>query len=144
MNILTKILLGTLLVAVIFTAGRYSKATKVETKEVVKIVTQKEEAKTRVVYRDKVTKPDGTIIEKEVEREETNTKEVSQLDRESERVSTNDVGLVLSAVVTFKATDPNGDREYSIIASKRLLGGLNMTGLVSNQKRIGVGFGWSF
>lgn len=144
MNLTTKILFGTLSVAIVFTAGRYSKPTKVETKEVVKIVTQKEETKTRVVYRDKVTKPDGTIIEKEVEREDTQSKELAVTNKEFESVTMNDVGLVISTVVTFKATDPNGDREYSIIASKRLLGGLNMTGLVSNQKRVGIGFGWSF
>ena len=54
-----KILLLFVAIAVTFTAGRYSKPTKIETKEVVKTVTVKEEAKTRVVYRDRVIKPDG-------------------------------------------------------------------------------------
>lgn len=147
MNNSTKLLLGTLILAITFTAGKYSNPAKVQTKEVVKIVTQKEEAKTRIVYRDKVTKPDGTIIEKEVEREDTQSKEVATLDKDTESTVTNDAGLVVSAVVSFRADKPNGDREYSLIASKRLLGSLNATGLVGidqGQIKIGIGTGWSF
>lgn len=139
-----KTLLSILTIAIAFTAGVYSRPAKIETKIVEVIKTVKEEAKTRVIYRDKVTKPDGTITEKEVEREDTQSKELAVTNKESESVTTNDVGLVISTVVTFKATDPNGDREYSVVASKRLIGALNMTGLVSNQKRVGIGFGWSF
>jgi len=66
-----KVLLSILVLAVTFTAGVFSRPAKVKTNTVVETKIVKEEAKTRIVYRDKITKPDGTIIEKEVEREDT-------------------------------------------------------------------------
>lgn len=59
-----KILISLAVLGVVFTAGRYSKPTKVETKIETKTVTVKEEAKTRIVYRDRIIQKDGTIIEK--------------------------------------------------------------------------------
>lgn len=42
---------------------------------ITRTVVQREEAKTRVVYRDRVMSPDGTVREREVEREDTKVAE---------------------------------------------------------------------
>lgn len=144
MNKYTKIGLGILAIAVIFTAGRYSKPTKVETKIETKTVTVKEEAKTRIVYRDRVISPDGTITEKEVEREDTNTKESSTVASKSESKVENDSGLVLSALAIAPIKDIGGEREYALVASKRVIGALNVSASISTDKKLGIGLGWSF
>lgn len=142
-----KLLLLFVAIAVTFTAGRYSKPTKVETKEVVKTVTIREEAKTRVVYRDKVTKPDGTIIEKEVEKEDTKSTETAKSESNKESVVKNDIGLVLGILGTIDISDLN-NREYSVIASKRVIGALNVVGGVGvsdkGKVKVSGGLGWSF
>lgn len=140
--------LSILTIAVAFTAGVYSRPAKIETKIVEVIKTVKEEAKTRVVYRDKVTKPDGTIIEKESEREDTNSKELSQSDKRKDNIVTNDKGLVLSVLGTVNLSDIKSSREYSIMVTKRVIGALNIAGgaTVSEDGDIKVsgGLGWSF
>lgn len=144
MNKPTKVLLAVLTIAVIFTAGRFSKPTKVETKVVTKVETVKVEGKTRIVYRDKITKPDGTVIEKEVEREDTNSKEESKSVASSENTTTNDVGLTLSALAVVDVKDISGEREYALVASKRLIGALNVTIMATSDSKVGAGLGWSF
>lgn len=144
MNKYTKIGLGVLLLAVVFTAGRFSKPTKVQTKIETKTITVKEEAKTRIVYRDRVISPDGTITEKEIEREDTNIREESSSVAKSENTVTNDSGLTLSALAIAPIKDLSGDREYAVVASKRVLGALNVVASISTDKRVGIGLGWSF
>ena len=144
MNNSTKVLLSVLVIAVIFTAGRLSKPTKVETKVVTKVETVKVEGKTRIVYRDRVISPDGTITEKEVEREDTNSKEESSSVASSENSTTNDVGLTLSALAVVDVKDIRGDREYALVASKRLIGALNVSIMATSDRKIGAGLGWSF
>lgn len=147
MNKYTKIGLGVLLVAIIFTAGRFSKPTKVETKTVTKTETVKVEGKTRVVYRDRVISPDGTITEHEQEREDTNTREESKSSASTENTVTNDVGLTLAALAVKSVKDVGGETGVQIVASKRILGGLNLaTSFTSfkDEKLAAVGLGWSF
>lgn len=144
MNKTTKIALSVLAIAVIFAAGRFSKPTKIETKVVTKTETVKVEGKTRVVYRDRVISPDGTITEKEVEREDTNTREESSSVASSEKTVTNDVGLTISALTYFPVSKPNSEPEYAVVASKRLLGALNGTVMATSDKKLGIGIGWSF
>ena len=144
MNNSTKVLLSVLVIAVIFTAGRLSKPTKVETKVVTKVETVKVEGKTRIVYRDRVISPDGTITEKEVEREETNTREESSSVASSEKTVQNDVGLTLSALAVVDVKDISGEREYALVASKGLIGALNVSIMATSDRKIGAGLGWSF
>lgn len=144
MNNSTKVLLSVLVIAVIFTAGRFSKPTKVETKVVTKVETVKVEGKTRIVYRDRVISPDGTITEKEVEREETSTREESSSVASSEKTIQNDVGLTLSALAVVDVKDISGEREYAIVASKRIIGALNVSVMATSDRKIGAGLGWSF
>lgn len=139
-----KVLISITVLAIVFTAGRFSKPTKVETKIETKTVTVKEEAKTRIVYRDRVISPDGTITEKEVEREDTNTREESSSVAKSEKTVQNDVGLVLSALTYVDAKNIGDEREYAVVASKRVIGALNVTAMATSDKKIGVGLGWSF
>ena len=144
MNKATKIGLGVLILAVSFTAGRFSKPSKVQEKIVTKIEVVKEEAKTRIVYRDRVTSPDGTITEKEVETEETNTRTESSTASSSDKIVRNDVGLTLSALAIAPIKDIGGEREYALVASKRVLGGLNVAASITTDKKLGLGLGWSF
>lgn len=148
MKVQYKILLSILILAISFTTGYFASPTKVVERVKVEYKTVKEEAKTRVVYRDKITKPDGTIIEKEVEREDTLVKEKVDYKGESEKVATKDLGLVLGVTTTVPLSDIKGSRQYSVIASKRLIGALNGivgVGVGSNNQLTGtVGLGWSF
>lgn len=144
MNNTKKALISIAVLAIVFTAGRFSKPTKVETKVVTKTETVKVEGKTRIVYRDRVISPDGTIREKEVEREDTNTREESSSVASSEKTITNDVGLTLSALAVVGVKDISGEREYAIVASKRLIGALNISVMATSDRKIGAGLGWSF
>jgi len=144
MNKATKIGLAVLVLAVAFTAGRFSKPSKVEEKIVTKIEVVKEEAKTRIIYRDRVTSPDGTITEKEVETEETNTRTESNTASSSDKIVRNDVGLTLAALAIAPIKDIGGDREYALVASKRVLGGLKVAASITTDKKLGLGLGWSF
>ena len=109
-----------------------------------KTETLKVEGKTRVVYRDRSTLPDGTITEKEVEREETNTREESKTLATSEKSVIKDTGLVLSMIGLVDVTDITAKKEYGITASKRVFGALNVTGIATTEKKLGLGLGWSF
>ena len=144
MNLTTKIILASIALALSFGLGYFATPTKIETKEVVKTVVQKEEAKTKIVYRDRVTKPDGTIIEKEVEKEESKSKEKSESEKIAETETTKDTGFTLSALVVVPINNIQSDKEYAITASKRVLGALNVTGMVTTERKIGIGLGWSF
>jgi len=147
MNNLTKVLIGTLLLAISFTAGYYATPTKVE--EVVKVEYKeaKVETKTKVVYRDRITHPDGTVVEKEVEREDSVAKTDINYAAESSKVSTKAVGLVLSGLVVKSIKDIGGDSGAQIVVSKRLIGALGVTGSFTsykNEKLAAVGLNWSF
>lgn len=139
-----KIILSVIALALSFGLGYFATPTKIETKEVVKVQIQKEEAKTKIVYRDKVTKPDGTIIEKEVEKEQSSSKEKSDSESIAERIETRDTGLTISALMVVPIEDIKSNREYSIVVSKRVFGALNVSGSVSTEKSVGIGLGWSF
>jgi hypothetical protein len=144
MTTIHKIILAAVALAISFGIGYYATPTKIKTETVVKTETVKVEGKTRVVYRDKITKPDGTIIEKEVEKEDTITREESKSVAESKSESLKDAGAVISVLAIVDSRDIAGQREYGINVSKRVLGAVNITGLVTTDQRIGLGVGWSF
>jgi len=144
MNRTTKVLIVLALLAVSFGVGYFATPTKVKTevKEVVKIV--KEEQKTKIVYREKIVYPDGTTVEKEQEREDTNTRESSESTKTASSETTKDTGLTLSALAIVDVADIKGQREYGVHVSKRVLGALSVNVLATTDKKIGVGIGWSF
>jgi hypothetical protein len=65
MTTLNKIILLIISLAISFSIGYFATPTKIETKTIVKTETVKVEGKTRIVYRNKITKPDGTVTENE-------------------------------------------------------------------------------
>ena len=135
---------GALALALSFGLGYYATPTKVRIKTVVETKIAQQEAKTRIVYREKITLPDGTITEKENEREDTKTEtEVSSV-ATSEKSTTKDVGLTVSALVFAPIRNVKEDQEYALVASKRVLGALNVSVMVTTDKKIGAGLGWSF
>jgi hypothetical protein len=144
MTLLHKIILAAVALAISFGIGYYATPTKIKTEIVVKTETVKVEGKTRVVYRNKITKPDGTITESEVEKEDTKSVEESKSLAESKTVTTKDAGAVISVLAIVDSRDIAGQREYGINVSKRVLGAVNVTGLVTNKLKLGVGLGWSF
>lgn len=148
MKIQYKILLSIIVLAVTYSVGYYTGPMRIKTKEIVKTVVKKEEAKTKIVYRDRIIYKDGTIVEKEVEREDTKTTENTEQTKLSQKNEVKDAGLVLSLLGTVNLADIETSREYSVIASKRVLGALNVTGGVGvNEKgniKVSLGGGWSF
>ena len=139
------VIIGALvLISLSFGAGYFATPSKVkiETKEVIKVV--KEEQKTRIVYREKIVYPDGTTVEKEQEREDTNTREASESTKTASSETTKDTGLTLSALAIVDVADIKGEREYGVHVSKRVLGALSVNALATTDKKIGVGIGWSF
>jgi hypothetical protein len=144
MTTLNKIILLIISLAISFSIGYFATPTKIETKTIVKTETVKVEGKTRIVYRNKITKPDGTVTENEVEKEDTNTREETKSLAESKTIVSNDTGATLSILAIVDSNNIARLREYGLSVSKRVLGSLTVTGLVTTDKKIGAGLGWSF
>lgn len=132
------------LLAVSFYAGHYTKPTKVkdEVKQVVK--TGKEEQKTKIVYREKIVYKDGTIVEKETEREDTNTKEQTESIKVVTNETTKDVGLTLSALAVAPVSDITNDREYGVHVTKRVFSNIAVGVMATTDKKVGVSVGLTF
>lgn len=144
MKLQYKILIGAVALAVSFGIGFYAKPAKVIEKVKIEYKDSKVEIKTKIVYRDKITKPDGTVIEKEVEKEDTNTKEKSEGYTDTEKVTINDSGLVLGVLGILDIGSTQDGVKYGVSVSKRVLGAVTVHGLVTNKLELGVGVGWSF
>lgn len=148
MTTLNKILISISLLALSFGIGYFATPTKIKTNTIVKTETVKVEGKTKIVYREKITQPDGTITERESEREDTRSTEESKSLSQAETDVTKDSGLTLSVLGYIDTKDLTGSMDYGIVGSKRVLGALNATGSIVLEKdsnvKIGVGLGWSF
>lgn len=143
----TKIIGVLILIGLAFGVGYYATPSKVEIqiKEVVKTVTVKQKGKTKIVYRTRVTSPDGTITETENERTDTTISENTNTETKKEQstVTTKDVGLTLSmlAISDIKNLDK---REYGLHATKRVFSNVVVGAMVTTDKKIGVSVGLSF
>lgn len=148
MNTKTKVFIGLAIVGISFTAGIFAKPSKVitQTKEVVKTVTVKEEAKTKVVYKYRIIHPDGTIEETETSKEDTHTVVVDKKDvtKESKNEVIRDSGLTLSALAIVDVSSISGHRDYGLHVTKRVLGNVNVGILATTDKKIGLSIGLSF
>jgi len=144
MNKRNVIIGGLVLLALSFGAGYYATPTKVKTevKEVVKTV--KEEQKTKIVYREKIVYKDGTTVETETEREDTNTREASESTKIANSETTKDVGLTLSALAIVDVKDIGGDREYGVHVTKRVFSNVAIGAMATTDKKIGVSVGLTF
>lgn len=142
-----KVLLGLAIVAISFGVGFFAKPAKVQTevKEVVKIVTVKEEAKTKIVYKDRIVYPDGTVKETERSEENTNTREGSttEASKTAKTETTRDVGLTIQALAIVNIKDIGGEREYGLYAKKRVFGSISVGALVTTGQ-VGIGVGMDF
>lgn len=144
MKLQYKILAAIIALAVSFGIGYYATPTKIQEKVKIEYKDSKVEVKTKIVYRDKITKPDGTVIEKEVEKEDTNTEEKSEGSQQSEKIATKDTGLVLGLLGIVDVAKPTDGVKYGVSVSKRVLGAVTVHGLVTDKREIGAGIGWSF
>jgi hypothetical protein len=147
MQLKTKIILIILTISIAYTAGYFTGPTKVEEKIKIEYKEAKKEIKTKIIYRDKITKPDGTVIEKEVEKEDTKTQTDTNFESNQTTVTTKDKGLVLSILSTVNISDLK-EKEYHVIGSKRVIGAINITGGLGvtekGEIKISFGSGWSF
>lgn len=139
-----------------FGAGYYATPSKIKVdvqykdKEVIKTVTVKEAATTRVVYKDRIVYPDGTIKETEKDIESSNTKEsdvtetTKETQKNTESVTTKDTGLTLSGLAIVNTNDLTSHREYGLHVTKRVFSNITVGGLVTSDKKVGVSLGLSF
>ena len=135
---------GLVLLALVFEAGRFTKPAeiKIETKEVVKTV--KEEAKSKVVYKERIVYKDGTVVEKETDSEHSNTKENSESTKQASSETKRDVGLTLSALAIVDSSDIKGHQDYGIHVTKRVFSNVVVGAMATTDKKIGVSLGLTF
>ncbi len=150
-----------------FSAGRFSAPLKVETRDVErvvfkdrvveKVVTVEAKAKTRIVYRERETKPDGTVTEREHERTDTKTDTTKTDDKDRvvegktdhERVTVTTlrpswrVGVLVGASFQQPLLPISGPLVLGASAEYRLVGGL-WVGLWTLPQFGAVGAGVSF
>ena len=151
-NKYTKIIVGGLIIlGVGFGIGKYSQPakviTKTETKEVVKFVEKKEERKNVVVITDKVTKPDGTVIEHTETKDKTEINTDTNIniakDTKTESTQIRDSGLSIQALAITKLDDFN-NREYGVLVKKRIVGNISASALATHKGTIGIAVGLDF
>ena len=121
MKLQYKILIGIIALAVSFGIGYYATPTKIQETVKIQYKDSKVEVKTKIVYRDKITKPDGTIIEKEVEKEDTNTKEESETKIATEKIAVKDAGISIQALSIFNIEKLSDKKEYGFFIKKRII-----------------------
>jgi regulatory protein YycI of two-component signal transduction system YycFG len=140
----TIIIVAILILAIGYGIGYFTKPTEVKTVTVEKVKIEKQAAETKIVYREKITKPDGTVIEKEQSKTDTVTSENTQSEKSSESVIKNDLGLNLGLLAVAEVNNLAGNREYAVTVSKRVIGNFSVNALATTDKKIGVGIGISF
>jgi hypothetical protein len=140
---LNKVTIITAIVALL--VGRYVLTPKQKTKEVVKIVTvekQHTDTKKKVVTRE-VKKKDGTIVKETVETENTVVDTSKNSKTESSKTSETGSKVTLGALAIVDTTNI-GKPEYGVTIAVPLIGNLNVQGLVTTDRRVGVGLSIGF
>lgn len=134
--------------------GRYVLApkTRVETKEIIKYVETKEEKKNekkkRKVVVTETTRPDGTKESSSTTEEEdvivtdTTTRKDFQSDKSSKKITGSDLSISLIAIRDIP--QPQKPISYGVVMSVPVVGNLNVTGMVTSDKQVGLGVGISF
>lgn len=139
MTLKTKILILLAAIGIGYGIGYFTKPAKVV--EVIKKEVVKEAAVTKVIYREKTTRPDGTITETESSREDSRTSERSS--ESSSKVVTNRIGLNIQALA-YAPINNLTDREFGVIVSKRVIGNITAGVLATTDKKIGLTVGLEF
>jgi hypothetical protein len=145
-------LIGILLLALGFGVGKYSNPAKIQTvteiKEVVKVVEVKQENKNVVLKTKKTTHIDGTIVEESVMEDKSITKTDTQIDSKkesnTETITTRDIGLNLGLLAIRDINKLSDKTEYALVIKKRVFSAVTINGMISSDKKIGVGLGWDF
>jgi hypothetical protein len=136
----------TIIIAIVsLLVGRYVLTPKQKTKEVVKIVTvekQHIDTKKKVVTRE-VKKKDGTIVKETVETENTVVDTSKNSKTESSKTSETGSKVTLGALAIVDTTNI-GKPEYGVTVAVPLIGNLNVQGLVTTDRRVGVGLSIGF
>lgn len=140
-----KYILGGIILAVVVSGLTYVLApTKVQIKEVEKIVEVKGETET--IYKEKIkiviTKPDGTTIKKEIEKDlnKKEKEETFKKETEKEKLITRDKyqwGIGGGIIV-------NTEQNFYITVEKRLVGNFFVNGIAATNNTYGVGIGFKF
>ena len=128
--------------------GYFTKPTKIETRtvEVEKTKVVQKEGKSKYFYKKKIIRPDGTIEEIEVTKEEWDKLEASTSEKQKELDTKikNDIGLSLSAFALSPSKSLGKEIEYGIHASKRVVGSITVGVMATTDKKIGVSIGVDF
>lgn len=145
MNIDKKYWIPAVLVVLAFCIGRFTGPAKVQTKEVEKVVTHKDESIDKnqdVTTTTKETRlPDGTIIKETTQDKKTETVTKRQSDSQTEIQKTQSVesrpgyqvgAIYQPAIINFQKAS------YSIILERRIISELYMGVSVSSDKTVGV------
>lgn len=143
---------GLLLVSIGFGVGKYSKPSEVKQKaeihEVIKYVEVKQENKNVVIKTKKTTNVDGSIVEESVIEDKSITKTDSELnsktDIKTETITTRDIGLNLGLLAIKDINKLSDKTEYAFVVKKRVFSAVTINGLVTTDKKIGLGLGWDF
>jgi hypothetical protein len=149
MNILkSKITTAIIILLIGAGIGYFSKPTKVETRtiEVEKTKVVQKEGKSKYFYKKKIIKPDGTIEEIEVTKEEWDKLEAATSERQTDTTTVvkNDIGLSLSAFALTPSKSFGKELEYGVHASKRVVGSVTVGVMATTDKKIGVSIGVDF
>lgn len=156
----TKIAVAILLVLGLgYGIGRYAQPAKVitktevktEIKEKIQYIEKKDEKRNVVVISDKVTKPDGTVIEHTETKDNTqintntdiNIAKDTKIETKTEVTQIRDSGLSVHALVLSKFDNLN-DREYGVLIKKRIVGNVSGALQATNKGTIGISVGLDF
>lgn len=136
-----------IIVAVVFFGiGYFSKPTKIKTelKEVIKTEVVKEEAKSKIIEKEKIIYKDGTIIEREktVDISKIKTEMKQKIEKELKTEQINNIGLNIS-LLAIKPINKQ-ELEYGIHVNKRILGNISVGAFADTEKKIGVSIGVNF
>ena len=120
----------------------------VEVKEVVKIVKEeknKEQKKKRVVIVEKKDKDGNTTKTTEISEDSSKTSSVdTKTDSSKQTVTKNGPGLTLGLLAIKDGNNFSRQFEYGATVSAPLIGRLKVQGLVTTDKRVGLGLGLEF
>ena len=145
-----KNIINIVVTAIIFTSlTYYFSPKKVEIKEVEKIVEVKGE--TKIIYKEKIkkitTKPDGTIIEEEVEKDlvkEEVVEEKQKLDLKLKTVTPAKKNWSASVGVMNPILNNGTDQEFYLQVNRKIVGNLLIGVILTSNKSYGVGLGFNF
>jgi len=145
-----KILIAILIFVLGSGVGYFAKPTKVETKtvEVIKEDIKKQEQKEKIVYKERIVYKDGTVREIEKTEDKSNTSESSskQIEKTSEKLVKNDIGLNLNLLAFINKNSVQYTSDNLVLhGSMRVIGNITV-GAFTDPKfdKKGISVGMSF